>query len=64
MDCAEKARFIDGQLSKVKADTLGNIQFFFMIKENNSAPPLEMLSPLPLTLNWQKMIPNSHKGMS
>ena len=28
MDCAEKARFIDGQLSKVKADTLGNIQFF------------------------------------
>jgi len=32
MDCAEKAKFIDGWRSRVKADTLGNNQFFFMIK--------------------------------
>jgi len=33
MDCAEKARFIDGQRSKVKADMATSDQFFFMIKE-------------------------------
>jgi hypothetical protein len=38
MDCAEKARFIDSQRSKVKADTLGNIQFFFIIKEKQLCP--------------------------
>jgi hypothetical protein len=32
MDCAEKARFIDGQRSKVKADMATNDQFFFMNK--------------------------------
>jgi hypothetical protein len=32
MDCSEKARFIDSQGSKVKADMATNDQFFFMNK--------------------------------
>jgi hypothetical protein len=45
MDCAEKARFIDSQRSKVKADTLGNNQFFFMIKGKQLRPTTVSILP-------------------
>jgi len=59
MDCAEKARFIDGQRSKVKVDTLGNIQFFFMIKGKQLRPTTGNVLPTAIYTELTKDDPES-----
>ena len=45
MDCSEKAKFIDGQRSKVKVDTLEDEHFFIILFDRKrKALPTEALA--------------------